>query len=59
MYRIFFSHFKSETELVRNIADKNILPNLVQEYISFYNQARFQKRLDQLSPIEYRKKLAD
>ena len=54
----FFSHFKSETELVRNIADKNTLPNLVQEYIRFYNQARFQKRLGQLSPVEYREKLA-
>ncbi|EGW50564.1 hypothetical protein HMPREF1022_02348 [Desulfovibrio sp. 6_1_46AFAA] len=31
---------------------------LVVEHIRFYNTERFQKRLGQLSPVEYRKKLA-
>jgi len=30
----------------------------VEEYIRFYNTERFQKRLGQLSPVEYREKLA-
>lgn len=54
----FFSHLKSETGLVRKVADKSTLSNMIHEYISFYNQSRFQKRLGQLSPIEYREKLA-
>lgn len=31
---------------------------VVEEYIRFYNLERFQKRLGQLSPVEYREKLA-
>ncbi|UIB01533.1 IS3 family transposase [Desulfovibrio desulfuricans] len=31
---------------------------LIEEYILFYNIERFQKRLDQLSLVEYREKLA-
>lgn len=54
----FFSHLKSETGLVRKVADKKTLSNLIHQYIVFYNQSRFQKRLGQLSPIEYREKLA-
>ncbi|MBU8729850.1 IS3 family transposase [Cytobacillus oceanisediminis] len=30
----------------------------VQEYIHFYNQDRFQNKLNDLSPIEYREKAA-
>ena len=54
----FFSQLKSETGLVRKVADKKTLSNLIHQYIVFYNQSRFQKRLGQLSPIEYREKLA-
>ena len=31
---------------------------LIEEHICFYNTERFQKRLGQLSPVEYREKLA-
>ncbi|WP_425340165.1 IS3 family transposase [Desulfovibrio desulfuricans] len=31
---------------------------MVEGHIRFYNTKRFQKRLGQLSPIEFRKKLA-
>ncbi|HZF61114.1 MAG TPA: IS3 family transposase [Desulfovibrio sp.] len=31
---------------------------LIEEHIRFYNTERFQKRFGQLSPIEFRKKLA-
>lgn len=54
----FFSHLKTEI-----FAGKKSLPAaetmvLVEDYIHFYNTERFQKRLDQLSPAEYREKLA-
>ncbi|WP_406566438.1 IS3 family transposase [Desulfovibrio desulfuricans] len=36
---------------------KDETSSLIEEYIHFYNAERFQKRLGQLSPVEYRKKL--
>ncbi|QCC84453.1 hypothetical protein DDIC_00870 [Desulfovibrio desulfuricans] len=38
--------------------DKGETSTGIEEYIRFYNTERFQKRLGQLSPVEYRKKLA-
>ena len=31
----------------------------MREYIHFYNTEHFQKRFGQLSPVQYREKLAD
>ncbi|MCT4535528.1 IS3 family transposase [Halodesulfovibrio sp.] len=34
------------------------METLIENYIAFYNNDRFQKKFGQLSPIEYREKLA-
>ena len=53
-------NFPYTTEL---FTDNQPLPKdetiaLVEAYILFYNMERFQKRLGQLSPVEYRERLA-
>jgi Transposase and inactivated derivatives len=54
----FFSHLKTEAFAGKELLGREETVTLVQEYIHFYNTERFQKRLGQLSPVEYRKKLA-
>lgn len=54
----FFSHLKAETFIGKPLLTKDEIVVLVEEYIRFYNMERFQKRLGQLSPVEYREKLA-
>ena len=54
----FFSHLKTEAFAGKGLLGREETVNLVEEYIHFYNIERFQKRLDQLSPVEYREKLA-
>ena len=54
----FFSHLKTEAFAGKELLGKEETMALVQEYICFYNMERFQKRLGQLSPVEYREKLA-
>lgn len=54
----FFSHFKAEAFLTKSLQSKEETSALIEEYIHFYNIERFQKRLGQLSPVEYREKLA-
>lgn len=54
----FFSHLKAEVFLGKSSRDKGETSVLIEEYIRFYNTERFQKRLGQLSPVEYREKLA-
>lgn len=54
----FFSHLKTETFIGKPMLCKDDTVVLVEEYIRFYNTERFQKRLGQLSPVEYREKLA-
>jgi len=54
----FFSHLKTETFIGKSLLTRDETVTLVDEYIRFYNTERFQKRLGQLSPIEYREKLA-
>ena len=54
----FFSHLKTELFIGKAIFNKNETKALVEEQIRFYNTKRFQKRLGQLSPVEYREKLA-
>ncbi|WP_290922643.1 IS3 family transposase [Halodesulfovibrio sp.] len=54
----FFSHLKTEA-LTRKITlpEEEMIARVV-EYITFYNNERFQKKFGQLSPIEYQEKLA-
>ena len=54
----FFSHMKTEAFAEKELLGRKEVVALVQEYISFYNTERFQKRLGQLSPVEYRERLA-
>lgn len=54
----FFSHLKAEVFLKNSVQGKEETSALIEEYIRFYNTKRFQKRLGQLSPVEYREKLA-
>ena len=53
----FFSHLKTEAFAGNKLLGREETEALAHEYIHFYNIARFQKRLGQLSPIEYREKL--
>lgn len=53
----FFSHLKAEVFLGKSVQGKDETSTLIEEYIRFYNTERFQKRLGQLSPVEYREKL--
>jgi len=54
----FFSHLKTEAFTGKELLGREETAALVHEYICFYNTVRFQKRLGQLSPVEYREKLA-
>lgn len=54
----FFSHLKTEAlSRKRPLSEEEMIAR-VEEYITFYNNKRFQKKFGQLSPIEYREKLA-
>ncbi len=54
----FFSHLKTEAFSGKQLLSKDETAARAEEYIHFYNTERFQKRLGQLSPVEYREKLA-
>lgn len=54
----FFSHLKAEAFPTKELFDEQETISKIQKYIAFYNTERFQKRLDQLSPVEFREKLA-
>lgn len=53
-----FSHLKTEAFAGKELCDAQQTMDLLKEHIRFYNTERFQKRLGQLSPVEYREKLA-
>jgi transposase InsO family protein len=53
----FFSHLKTETLYFSQCRTEQELLQAVQDYIWFYNHERFQKRLNQCSPVEYRRTL--
>lgn len=54
----FFSHLKTEMLYITKYMSADELYQAVQEYINFYNNERFQKKLSHLSPIQYREKMA-
>ena len=54
----FFSYLKTEAFAGKGLLGSEETVALAQEYIRFYNTERFQKRLGQLSPMEFREKLA-
>ncbi|MEH7351679.1 IS3 family transposase [Gottfriedia acidiceleris] len=54
----FFSHFKTECFYRYHFETSQEVKIAVNKYIKFYNNKRFQKKLNNLSPIEYRAKAA-
>ena len=50
----FFSHLKSECIYLNNYNSEDEVINSVEEYINFYNNTRFQKKLKNMAPIKYR-----
>jgi len=54
----FFSHLKTEQIYLTNPQTMADLEQAIQEYISFYNHGRFQKKLNDRSPVEYRETIA-
>lgn len=54
----FFSHFKTEAFALQLVMNKGETIAVIEKHIRFYNTERFQKRLGQLPPVQYREKLA-
>ncbi|MCM3783921.1 IS3 family transposase [Neobacillus mesonae] len=54
----FFSHFKSECFNLYTFRTSKEVEHAVQRYIHFYNHQRFQQKLNNLSPYEYRTQVA-
>ncbi|WP_139840716.1 IS3 family transposase [Gottfriedia acidiceleris] len=54
----FFSHFKTECFYRYQFESSQEVKMAVKNYIKFYNNKRFQKKLNNLSPTEYRAKAA-
>ncbi|HDR3658662.1 TPA: IS3 family transposase [Bacillus cereus] len=53
----FFSHAKTEDMYFSEHKTKNDLYRAIEKYIWLYNHERFQKKLNQCVPIEYRNTL--
>lgn len=50
----FFGHLKSEVMYLHPFKTKEEVIEAINRYIYFYNHERFQKKLSNLSPVEYR-----
>lgn len=54
----FFGHFKSECLYLHSFTTIDEAHLVFRDYIRFYNHERFQSRLHNLSPVEYRAQVA-
>ncbi|RAV22403.1 IS3 family transposase [Paenibacillus contaminans] len=54
----FFGHFKAECFHLYTFESEEQLIQAIEQYIHFYNNERFQKKLNNLSPVEFRTKAA-
>lgn len=54
----FFSHLKTENSYFTSCQTEHELHQAIEDYIWFYNHERFQKKLNQCAPVEYRNTLA-
>jgi len=54
----FFSHLKSEKLYLQKPDSEGSARKLIAEHIEYYNKERFQKKLGDLSPVEYREAIA-
>ncbi|MEK5081522.1 IS3 family transposase [Bacillus sp. FSL H8-0515] len=53
----FFSHLKTENAYFSTCQTEEELHKSIEDYIQFYNHERFQKKLNQCAPVEYRNTL--
>ena len=53
----FFSHLKAEALYPYDIRDIAEAQRRIEDYIRFYNEERVQKKLNKLTPVEYRRQL--
>jgi putative transposase len=54
----FFGHLKAECIYLHTFHTESELKQAIDQYIFFYNNERFQEKLGNLSPVEYRTKVA-
>ena len=54
-YQGFFGHLKSELQLDRQNLDGDTLAQQLDQYMRFYNEDRYQRGLNDLSPLEFRR----
>ncbi|PSK04135.1 transposase, partial [Brevibacillus porteri] len=54
----FFSHLKTEALYPYDIRSLDEAQRRIEEFIPFYNHARPQRKLNKLTPVEYRRQLA-
>ena len=54
----FFSHLKTEKLYLEKPKTFEDAQRMVKEYMIYYNQERFQNKLGDLSPVEYREQIA-
>lgn len=54
----FFSHLKAEFMYIHHFQEKEEVKTAVDHYITFYNEERYQRKLGNLSPKEYREMIA-
>lgn len=50
----FFGHFKYEKYDLKNYRSFEELEKDIDEYIKFYNEERYQEKLNSLAPMEFR-----
>ena len=53
----FFSHFKEEVVKIEGDKTKEEYMKLIDDYIEFYNNRRYQMRLNKMAPVEYRSQM--
>ena len=56
----FFSSLKTEafySQGLNNLSSKRVI-EIVSQYIDYYNKERIQSKLNYLSPVKYKKKVA-
>ncbi len=54
----FFSHLKTEKLYLEEPKDETSARNMIAEFIEYYNKERFQKKLGDRSPVEFREAIA-
>jgi transposase InsO family protein len=54
----FFSHLKTEGLYPYDIRNLDEAQRRIEDFIHFYNQERQQRKLNKLTPVEYRRQLA-